>query len=88
MLLNLRFTEIAGSPDTGEILGVRVADLGEKDGLVAAEPDVFFTIPHLDGWPAVLVRYGADRDRVALLLRRAWWDRASVRERREVGERP
>ena len=40
----------------GEILGVRTADLDAKEELLAADPDVFFTTPHFDGYPAVLVR--------------------------------
>lgn len=40
----------------GDILGARVADEGVKFGLIADEPDVYFTTPHFDGYPAVLVR--------------------------------
>ncbi len=36
-------------------LVVFVADLDEKEALLASEPDVFFTTPHYDGYPAVLV---------------------------------
>jgi hypothetical protein len=62
---------------TGEILGARVADLGEKEALVAAEPDVFFTIPHLDGYPAVLVRLDAiGVDELTEVIVDAWLDRA------------
>ena len=76
----LRKTDLAAlgasAPD-GEILGVRVADLGEKDALVAAEPEVFFTIPHLDGWPAVLVRLDAiEVDELTEVITDAWLDRA------------
>jgi hypothetical protein len=39
-----------------EILGVRVADLHEKEALLANPPKGFFTIPHFDGWPAVLIQ--------------------------------
>ena len=76
----LRKTDLAALGDdapTGEILGVRVADLAEKDALVAAEPDVFFTIPHLDGYPAVLVRLAAiDVDELTEVITDAWLDRA------------
>ena len=76
----LRKTDLAVLGDdapSGEILGVRVADLGEKDALVAAEPDVFFTIPHLDGYPAVLVRLGAiEVDELTEVITDAWLDRA------------
>jgi hypothetical protein len=40
----------------GEILAVRVADLHEKEAVLAKPPKGFFTIPHFDGWPAVLIQ--------------------------------
>jgi hypothetical protein len=40
----------------GPILGARVEHLGAKEALLADESDVFFTTPHFDGYPAVLVR--------------------------------
>ena len=43
------------APD-GPILGVRVEHLMAKDALLADDPDVYFTTPHFDGYPAVLVR--------------------------------
>ena len=45
----------ADTPD-GNILGARVADEGVKFALIADDPGVFFTTPHFDGYPAVLVR--------------------------------
>ncbi|MEH1101136.1 MmcQ/YjbR family DNA-binding protein [Micromonospora sp. CPCC 205561] len=67
------------APD-GPILGVRVADLGEKEALLAGEPAVYFTVPHLDGYPAVLVRLDRiDPDELAELLAEAWQDRAPKR---------
>ena len=44
------------TPPDGPILAVRVADLGEKDAVLAAQPKGFFTIPHFDGFPAVLIQ--------------------------------
>ena len=38
------------------VLAVRVANLNEKDLMIAAEPTKFFTEPHYNGYPAVLVR--------------------------------
>ena len=38
------------------VLAVRVRDQAEKATLLAADPEVFFTEPHYDGFPAVLVR--------------------------------
>jgi hypothetical protein len=43
-------------PPSGPILAVRVADLGEKEAVLAARPDAFFTIPHFDGYSAVLIQ--------------------------------
>ena len=43
-----------GLPE-GPILAVRVEDLIEKEAVLQADPEGFFTIPHLDGYPAVLV---------------------------------
>jgi hypothetical protein len=40
----------------GQVLAVRVEDLGEKEAVLAANPRAFFTIPHFDGYPAVLVQ--------------------------------
>jgi hypothetical protein len=45
----------AGAPD-GPILGARVEHLVAKEALIADDPHVFFTTPHFDGYPAVLVR--------------------------------
>ncbi len=49
------------APD-GPILGARVEHLGAKEALLAGDPAVFFTTPHFDGYPAILVRL----DRIAL----------------------
>jgi hypothetical protein len=42
------------APD-GPILGARVEHLVAKEALIADDPDVYFTTPHFDGYPAVLV---------------------------------
>jgi hypothetical protein len=42
-------------PPEGDILGVRVSDEGVKFALIGDEPRVYFTTPHFDGYPAVLV---------------------------------
>src|SRR5690348_3240214 len=41
---------------TGPILGARVPDEGAKEALIADDPDVYFTTPHFDGYPAILVQ--------------------------------
>jgi hypothetical protein len=43
-------------PPAGPILAIRVEDLAEKEAMLAAHPKAFFTIPHFDGYAAVLVR--------------------------------
>jgi hypothetical protein len=46
----------AATPPQGPILAVRVEDLGEKEAVLAAEQRGFFTIPHFDGYAAVLIQ--------------------------------
>ena len=43
-------------PPDGPILAVKVEDLGEKEAVLAAQPTAFFTIPHFDGFAAVLIQ--------------------------------
>ena len=43
------------TPPTGEILAVRVENLDAKDALLSIAPPGFFTIPHFNGYPAVLI---------------------------------
>jgi hypothetical protein len=40
----------------GPILAVRVEDLMEKEAVLEAQPEAFFTIPHFDGFAAVLIQ--------------------------------
>jgi hypothetical protein len=44
------------TPPAGPILAVRVEDLGEKEAVLAAQQQAFFTIPHFDGYAAVLIQ--------------------------------
>ncbi|HEY1624595.1 MAG TPA: MmcQ/YjbR family DNA-binding protein [Streptosporangiaceae bacterium] len=44
------------APPEGPILAVRVEDLGEKEAVLAAHPDAFVTIPHFDGYSAILIQ--------------------------------
>jgi hypothetical protein len=44
------------TPPDGPILAVRVEDLNEKEAVLAAQSDAFFTIPHFDGYSAVLIQ--------------------------------
>ena len=47
------------TPPDGPILAVRVEDLSEKEAVLEAQPDAFFTIPHFDGYAAVLIELSA-----------------------------
>ena len=44
------------TPPAGPILAVSVDDLGEKEAVLAANPEAFFTIPHFNGYAAVLIQ--------------------------------
>ena len=44
------------SPPDGPILAVHVADLNEKEAVLAAGHKGYFTIPHFDGYAAVLIQ--------------------------------
>jgi hypothetical protein len=64
----------------GPILGARVEHLVAKEALLADDPAVFFTTPHFDGYPAVLIRLEeiglADLEEVIV---EAWLARAPKR---------
>ena len=69
----------AGAPD-GPILGARVEHLGAKEALIQDEPKVFFTTPHFDGYPAVLVRLAEiGLDELEEVIVEAWLARAPKR---------
>lgn len=79
-LLGTELAALGASAPDGLILGARVDFLETKDVLVATEPEVFFTTPHLDGYPAILARLGAiDRERLEELVIDAWLARAPKR---------
>jgi hypothetical protein len=74
-------------PVTGErlddVLMFRVADLDVKELLLADDRDIYFTTPHFDGYPAVLVRIPQlarlDRGELGDLVAEAWLTRAQKR---------
>lgn len=64
----------------GAILAARVPDLGAKEALLADNPQVYFTTPHFNGYPAVLVRLNRIPVReLRELLSEAWLCRAPKR---------
>lgn len=44
------------TPPDGAIVAVRVEDLAEKEAVLAANSESIFSIPHFDGYPAVLIQ--------------------------------
>ena len=74
-------------PDTGErlddVLMFRVADLDVKELMLSDARGVYFTTPHFNGYPAVLVRIPdlarLDRDELYDLVAEAWLTRAQKR---------
>ncbi len=79
----LRASEISalgGAAPDGPILGARVEHLGAKEALLADDPEVYFTTPHFDGYPAVLAlleRIGVQE--LEELIVEAWLCRAPKR---------
>ncbi len=56
-----------------DVLAVRVAGADDKATLLAADPAKFFTEPHYNGFPAVLVRLPAvTRGELRALVTEAW----------------
>jgi hypothetical protein len=79
----LRNTDLAALGDAapeGPILGARVEHLVAKDALVADPSGVYFTTPHFDGYPAILVQLDmiavADLEEVTV---EAWLARAPAK---------
>ena len=77
----------AKDPETGErladVLMFRVADLDEKELLLADDRGIYFTTPHFNGYPAVLMRIPDlarfDRDELRDTVAEAWLTRAQKR---------
>ena len=56
-----------------DALVVRVTDMGEREALLQGDPGAFFTTPHYEGWPYVLVRLETvDPVELAELIEDAW----------------
>lgn len=77
----------AVDPDTGErlddVLMFRVADLGVKELLLSDGRGIYFTTPHFNGYPAVLMRIPdlarIDRDELLEIVAESWLTRAQKR---------
>ena len=71
----------------GPILGARVEHLGAKAALIESEPEVFFTTPHFDGFPAVLIQLEKIAvDELEEVIVEAWLARAPKRLAKEYAE--
>lgn len=72
--------ELGREAPTGEILGARVEHEGAKLALIESDPDVYFTIPHFDGYNAILVLLERiDADELRELIVESWLLRAPKR---------
>ena len=64
------FCRMRANPDA---LVIKVADLDDKEALLRGDPDTYFTTPHYEGSPHLLVRLETiDRDELADLIEDAW----------------
>ena len=71
---------LGDSAPEGPILGARVEHLIAKEALLADDAGVFFTTPHFDGYPAVLVRLPEiGLDLLEEVVTEAWLVRAPKR---------
>lgn len=71
--LKVRKKSFCRMREDGETLVVRVVDLEDKEALLRADPAVFWTTPHYDGYAYVLVRLAAaDPAQLAELIEDAW----------------
>jgi hypothetical protein len=74
------FEELGDAVPDGPILGLRVADVTDKRGLIGSNPDVFFTMPRYAEYPAVLALLDKiELDQLAEVLAEAWLCRAPKR---------
>ena len=65
-------------------LVVFVSDLGEKEALLGSGSDAFFTSPHYDGYPIVLVTLDKiDHDELRELITDSWLIKAPPKLRRQ-----
>jgi len=80
-------SDLGDHAPSGPILAARVEDLGEKEALLQANPETFFTTPHFDNYATILIRL----DRVSAeelneLIVEAWLRRAPKRLAKEYLE--
>lgn len=55
------------------MVAVRTSSVAERDLMIAAEPGIFFTEPHYNGYPAVLVRLDEiPLDQLEVIILEGW----------------
>jgi hypothetical protein len=71
---------LGAAAPAGPVLGARVPDEGAKHALIADDPAVYFTTPHFNGYPAILVQLDhiAEPELQELIVE-AWLARAPKR---------
>jgi hypothetical protein len=79
----LRKADLAALGDDapeGPILGIYTGDLELKEAMLQSDPEVFFTTPHFDGYPALLVRLeNIAAKQLKEVIAEAWLARAPKR---------
>ena len=71
------FCRLRTNPDA---LVIRVLDLGDREALLRGAPDVYFSTPHYEGYPYILVRLEkVDPTELHELIEDAWRLRAPKR---------
>ncbi len=68
---------------------MRVAHESEKEALIDMDPAVFFTEPHYDGYPAILVRLPRiGLGLLEIVIADAWRSRAPKRLQAKLPQEP
>jgi hypothetical protein len=86
-LRNSDLEALGDDAPSGDVLGAKVPDEVAKQALIAEEPGIYFTTPHFDGYPSVLVRLAeipvADLEELTI---EAWLTQAGKRLSKEYLE--
>ena len=76
------FIRLRSEAEGGVVL---MCDLEEKEALLQSGDPAFYTTPHYDGYGAILVDLEKiDRERLAEMIEESWYQKASVKLRKEL----
>ncbi len=79
-LLNSDLAALGDAAPKGAILGARTHDLEMKEALLRSNSKIYFTTPHFDGYPAVLIRLDKiTAKELKAVIEEAWLARAGKR---------